>query len=305
MLSIYTATYNRAYILKRAFDSLNEQTCLEFEWVVWDDGSTDGTAELVKQFEKNAKFKITYIKKAHLGYTVAFNAAADVCNGDYILFLDSNKWLDKNCVSNVKVCLKTIDNSTELVAVAGLRANENNRIYGGKPSFNGKPFIDVSNLDRWRYGLGAEKAEVYNRQILSRYKLPEYDGETFATEAIIFDQIAADGYKVRWFPIIFCYAQDFFDDGLTKQGANSTKGHIDNYRSYLFYVRQSFVLYSGKQKRYLIDDYLDTEMYLNHNLIESAKNVNISFMLMLFYWIEYKINNAIDVLKRFVKRVHD
>ncbi|MQT55446.1 glycosyltransferase family A protein [Pseudomonas sp. FSL R10-2398] len=43
MLTVVTATYNRAYTLPRLFDSLLQQTRMDFEWVVVDDGSTDET----------------------------------------------------------------------------------------------------------------------------------------------------------------------------------------------------------------------------------------------------------------------
>lgn len=47
ILTIHTATYNRAYILEKAYRSLQKQTEMNFEWLITDDGSTDGTEELV------------------------------------------------------------------------------------------------------------------------------------------------------------------------------------------------------------------------------------------------------------------
>ena len=44
-LTIHTATYNRAYILPKAYESLCAQTCKDFEWIITDDGSTDGRSE--------------------------------------------------------------------------------------------------------------------------------------------------------------------------------------------------------------------------------------------------------------------
>ena len=46
-LTIHTATYNRAYILSKAYESLKSQTVKDFEWVISDDGSTDNTEDLV------------------------------------------------------------------------------------------------------------------------------------------------------------------------------------------------------------------------------------------------------------------
>ena len=50
-LTIHTATYNRAYILPQAYESLKAQTCKDFEWIITDDGSTDGTDELIRSWQ--------------------------------------------------------------------------------------------------------------------------------------------------------------------------------------------------------------------------------------------------------------
>lgn len=46
-ITIHTATYNRAYILPIAYESLKKQTCKDFEWIITDDGSNDNTSDLV------------------------------------------------------------------------------------------------------------------------------------------------------------------------------------------------------------------------------------------------------------------
>ena len=49
MITILTPTYNRGYIIKKAYESLIKQTNTDFEWLVIDDGSTDDT----KKYSKN------------------------------------------------------------------------------------------------------------------------------------------------------------------------------------------------------------------------------------------------------------
>lgn len=48
MLTIFTPTYNRAYILPKLYESLREQSCHDLEWIIVDDGSTDDTRSLVE-----------------------------------------------------------------------------------------------------------------------------------------------------------------------------------------------------------------------------------------------------------------
>ena len=63
-LTVFTPAYNRAHTLPRTYESLCQQDCKDFIWLIVDDGSTDETADLVKgwQKEKNG-FEIQYIHK--------------------------------------------------------------------------------------------------------------------------------------------------------------------------------------------------------------------------------------------------
>ena len=54
-ITVFTPTYNRAALLPRLYRSLQRQTCQDFIWMIIDDGSTDGTKELV-EFEKIKKW---------------------------------------------------------------------------------------------------------------------------------------------------------------------------------------------------------------------------------------------------------
>ena len=64
-LTVFTPAYNRAHTLPRTYESLCQQDCKDFIWLIVDDGSTDETADLVKGWQKkktDLKFNI-FIKK--------------------------------------------------------------------------------------------------------------------------------------------------------------------------------------------------------------------------------------------------
>ena len=54
LFTVYTPTFNRAHTLHRVFDSLQAQTYRDFEWLVIDDGSTDGTPALMERYQSEA-----------------------------------------------------------------------------------------------------------------------------------------------------------------------------------------------------------------------------------------------------------
>ena len=78
MITIFTPTYNRAYTLPKLYHSLQEQTCKDFEWLIVDDGSTDGTCNIIKDWE-SPNFEVRYFKKENGGKHTAINEGLIHC----------------------------------------------------------------------------------------------------------------------------------------------------------------------------------------------------------------------------------
>ena len=90
-VSIVMATWNRANVLRDAIGSVLEQTFADWELIIIDDGSTDGTAEVVAGFTKDSR--IQYIQQPHAGVSKARNVALRRARGALIAYLDSdNLW---------------------------------------------------------------------------------------------------------------------------------------------------------------------------------------------------------------------
>ncbi len=99
MISVIIPTYNRASYLSEAIRSVLEQDYFKdygnkscFEFLVIDDGSTDGTKELVRSFGK----KVNYHYQQHRGVSAARNHGLRLSSGEFIAFLDSDDlWVEK------------------------------------------------------------------------------------------------------------------------------------------------------------------------------------------------------------------
>ena len=89
------ATYNGERFLQEQLDSLAAQTLLPCELVVGDDGSTDGTLEILERFAKRAPFPVRVRRNIeNLGYGKNFISTAMHCSGDWIAFCDQDdRWL--------------------------------------------------------------------------------------------------------------------------------------------------------------------------------------------------------------------
>ena len=86
-ISIILPTYNRADVLSRAVDSVRRQTCLDWELIVVDDGSTDGTGAWLATLRDE---RIRVLRQDNAGVYHARNAGLRAARGEYIAFLDSD-----------------------------------------------------------------------------------------------------------------------------------------------------------------------------------------------------------------------
>jgi len=97
MISVVVPTFERAHLVGEAIASVLQQTYPHFELLVVDDGSTDGTTELISQF-KDAR--LTLVSIAHQGRSQARNEGVARARGEWIVFLDSDDqagptWLEE------------------------------------------------------------------------------------------------------------------------------------------------------------------------------------------------------------------
>ncbi len=90
LFTVFTATFNRADTLHRAFESLQAQTFRDFEWLIVDDGSSDHTRGLVETWQQTADFPIRYSWQPNQGKHIAFNAGVRDAQGELLMVLDSD-----------------------------------------------------------------------------------------------------------------------------------------------------------------------------------------------------------------------
>lgn len=102
LISIVTPTYNREAFLAEAIQSVIDQTYENFELIIVDDGSTDGSEVLVQRYVQEDS-RIRYFKQHNQGQSVARNRGIQESRGEFVCFLDSdNKWFPDKLEVSVK-----------------------------------------------------------------------------------------------------------------------------------------------------------------------------------------------------------
>lgn len=88
-ISIITATRNAAATLPRTLKSVSEQTCRNFEHIIIDGASTDGSLELIKNYAAEQDVPVTVVSEPDQGLYDALNKGYDRARGTYLLFLNA------------------------------------------------------------------------------------------------------------------------------------------------------------------------------------------------------------------------
>ena len=229
-ITVFTPTYNRAYIIEKLYRSLQHQTFRDFEWPIVDDGSTDTTADIVAIWQHVGNdFPIRYYKKENGGKCRAINYGVDRAEGELFFNVDSDDYLTDDALEKIDLWEHTLPKDGKFCGVVGnLGTSATETPNTPWP----EPYRDANLLERYAdycdHPIDGERAWVFYTEIQKRYKYPEFNGENFITPAVSWNRMAHDGYLVRIFDdIIWIY--EYQPDGLTASGnkrfINHPQGH--------------------------------------------------------------------------------
>jgi len=106
-LSIITINYNNALELKSTMESVLSQVDADFEYIIVDGGSTDGSVDVIQTLEKSTTQKIKWISEKDSGIYNAMNKAVKMATGTYVHFLNSGDTLvDSNITASILLLLE-------------------------------------------------------------------------------------------------------------------------------------------------------------------------------------------------------
>ena len=170
-ISILSTFYNDKKMLKLVMDSVLMQTCQDIEHIIVDAASTDGSVELIKEYEKKyiqENKELKWISEPDNGIYFGFNKAFNLSTGDYIMVNAPDPFLDEYVFSDL---LKVLNREKPDYVYGGLYYQKNGRIirrWSGKPG-------------NWKLGwMAATPALCVKRAVMEKYG--PFDTDNYAAD---------------------------------------------------------------------------------------------------------------------------
>ena len=214
--TVFTPTFNRKELLEKLYKSLQKQTFKDFEWLIVDDGSTDGTKEKVKKFLCEKKLDIKYYFKENGGKQRAYNFATEKANGELFICLDSDDEYVENGLEIILKYWKKYEKNADIAGMGYLSTYPNGGIIGS--SFPEKEMISTQFEIYNKYGVKGDKGIMFRTEIIKKYKFPVFEDEKYITEAVVYNRIC-EKYKMVYVNEKI-EIKEYQEDGLTAKYNN-------------------------------------------------------------------------------------
>lgn len=215
-VSIVTPTYNRKHTLFRLYESIKNLEGVgrdDFEWLIIDDGSSDGTGLYVEQVFSDVFFNIKYYYQSNLGKPSAINNGVCKANGEYIFIVDSDDVITCDSIAAIieaDLSLNKIKDN-DISGFCFRKGMLDGGILGSELDDNASFFMGATDCGSL---FEADLAYVFRKESMLKHPFPVFHGEKFVPELFIWNKIT-DENKVMVFPNRMIYLCEYLADGLS------------------------------------------------------------------------------------------
>lgn len=212
-ITILTPLYNRKEYIERLYFCLSAQSRKDFQWLVVDDGSTERSDGIFKEYSSYADFQIDYKYKENGGKHTALNFSHPYIKADWVLILDSDDLLTPDAVA---VCAEYIEKCSDNDEIGIISFQRGTDTATPLVKYEDKEVISDHIEYRINKKRDGDCCEVLKTQVLSEFAFPVYVGEKYMNESHLWIG-SADKYKTLYVPRVI-YICEYVDGGLTKSG---------------------------------------------------------------------------------------
>jgi len=197
VFTVFTPTFNRSQTLSRVYEGLRLQTFRDFEWLIVDDGSTDGTKELVEKWQTESAFLIRYIYQENQGKPAAFNHGVQEARGELFVTLDSDDACLPQALERLKYHWDGIPTAEKdkFSAVTVLCKDQNGRLVGDEFP---RDVLDSDSIELvFKYNVKGEKWGFHRTDVLKQFPFPTLRNAKFISEGVVWFAISRR-FKTRF-----------------------------------------------------------------------------------------------------------
>lgn len=293
-ITILTPTYNRVHLLPRLYESLRNQTNKNFQWLIIDDGSTDGTKNYIKNLSEKY-FSIEYHHKKNGGKHTALNYASQYIQGAFVCIADSDDYLTVDAIQTMIDDWEKYQDNEKIGVISYQRAGEDGHLFSKEINVSDYHIDDEIHF-RINRRLGGDRCEVFRAEFLQKHPFPIFSGEKFMSEGWFWHKIAEHHQTVYRKKVI--YICKYLEGGLTKSGRvlrmKNPLGMMENCKSY-FLPSVSVIVQIKEMLLYGVYAFCSTKSIVTV-LQESNRPIKImtilpfSYLLYLYWLWKYKMS---------------
>lgn len=188
--SFVMSTYNREKSLRGAMDSMLNQTRDDFEVVVVNDGSTDGTAKILEEYAKKDKRVVVVTHKKNKGLVAGLNSGIDAARGKYIIRMDDD---DKSLPFRVERQVLAMEKYPHIAVMGAGFASENTKKKTGIPEIKDTDELELNTY--FSSGL-AHPTIIIRKEFLDNNKIRYDDKYLYAEDCGLYKKVLEHGGKI-------------------------------------------------------------------------------------------------------------
>lgn len=298
-ITVFTPTFNRAHLLPRLYESLCRQSCQDFLWLVIDDGSSDGTDELVKKWQAEKRIPIEYHFKENGGMHTGHNMAIKNIKTELCMCVDSDDYLNNDSIElilNLVDQYKVLENEN-LAGIIGLNETPNDKIIGNPfpEDFLTSKYQDIAYIHK---ATGDKKIVFKSKNLKELDAYPTFPPEKFVP---LYHPILLDAkYDYLCFNKVFCVVE-YQDDGST---INIYNQYFKNPKGFRHSRKIEMLNYKNTSRKFksAIHQVSSNLILKEINLIRESPNILLSTFAIPFGIVLYLYTLSKRNTKRNINR---
>lgn len=181
MITIIVPVYNASRYLRKCIDSILSQSFKDFELILINDGSTDESLAICKDYEQLDN-RITVISQTNCGVSAARNKGLNIAKGEWITFIDADDYLLDNALSILYERAMQTHSDLVLANALELRKGKSRKLHNLKNEISHNVIKSIKHFALWGY--------LFNTDIITRYKLRFIEQLAYSEDRIFIYQVA-------------------------------------------------------------------------------------------------------------------